>query len=133
MRTEPFFLEDARKLARNNSWFRHVIYTGDYSQVALMALPPGEEIGDEMHEGTDQIFLIVEGSGEAILDGRRLPIVRHDLITVRSGTRHNIRNPGREDLKLVTIYSPAAYAEGTIHRTREDAIGAMVSRDTTFS
>ena len=133
MADEPFFLEDARKLARSNTWFRQVVFTGEFSQVVLMSIPPGGEIGDEMHEGTDQMFVIVEGDGDAILGGKRRAIDRNDLVVVRAGTRHNIRNTGSDDLKLFTIYAPPAHAEGTIHRTREDAVGAMITSERAYS
>ena len=133
MAQDPFFLDDARRLARANTWFRQVVYTGEFTQVVLMSIPPGGEIGDEMHEGTDQLFVIVEGEGDAILAGTRRTITGNDLIVVRAGTRHNIRNTAASDLKLVTIYAPPAHAEGTIHRTREDAVGAMIRSERAYS
>lgn len=133
MAHDPFFLDDARRLARANTWFRQVVYTGEFTQVVLMSIPPGGEIGDEMHEGTDQMFVIVEGEGDAILAGKRRTITGNDLIVVRAGTRHNIRNTASSDLKLVTIYAPPAHAEGTIHRTREDAVGAMIRSERAYS
>lgn len=124
---EPFFLEDAKKLAKRNTWFRHVVYTGAQSQLVLMSIPPGGEIGDEVHDTIDQVFVIVEGDADALIAGKRRAAHKNDLLFVRAGVRHNVRNTGHEDLKLFTIYSPPAHAEGTIHRTREDAIGAMVT------
>jgi mannose-6-phosphate isomerase-like protein (cupin superfamily) len=130
---DPVYLDDIRKSAKRNTWFRHVVYTGRFSQLVLMSVPPGGEIGDEIHETSDQIFVIVDGEGDAIVAGRVRPLGKHDVVFVRAGTRHNIRNTGREDLKLYTVHAPAVYAEGAIHRTREDAIGAMVSRASVYS
>ncbi len=125
---EAFYLDDAKKIARRNTWFRQVVYTGPHSQLVLMSIPSGGEIGEEVHDGTDQVLVVVEGDADAFLAGRRRAAHKNDLLFVRAGVRHNIRNTGHEDLKLFTIYSPPAFAEGTIHRTREDAIGAMVTR-----
>lgn len=132
-RKNPICLEDAADAARRNTWFRQAACTNRYSQVVLMAVPPGEELGDEMHEGTDQIFVIVEGQAEAAVGGCTRPVRGEDVVIVPAGTRHNIRNTGRADLKLFTIYAPPAYAEGTIHRTREDAVGAMIARTPAYS
>jgi mannose-6-phosphate isomerase-like protein (cupin superfamily) len=123
---EPSYLEDARRIARRNIWFRHVVHTGPYSQLVLMSIPPGGEIGTEKHARADLIFLVVDGAGEAVLGAKRRAISRDDVIFVAAGTRHNVRNSGNEDLKLLSIIAPGTFAEGTIHRTREDAVGAMV-------
>lgn len=120
------FFDDGRRAARKNTWFRNVIDTGRFSQVIAMSIPPDEETGDEVFAGHDHIYLVVEGEGEAKVAGRTRIVHRHDVMCVRAGTRHNLRNTGTEDVKLLAICSPPAYAEGTIHRTREDAIGAMV-------
>jgi mannose-6-phosphate isomerase-like protein (cupin superfamily) len=131
-RTDPNCIENAADAARRNTWFRQAACTNRYSQLVLMAVPPGEETGDEIHEGADQVFVVVEGHGEALVGGRVRPVGSEDVVIVPAGTRHNIRNSGRGDLKIFTIYAPPAYAEGTIHRTREDAVGAMVSRGPAF-
>ena len=130
---DPVYLDDIRKSAKRNTWFRHVVYTGRFSQLVLMSIPPGGEIGEDVHQSSDQIVVIVDGDGNAIVGGRVRPLGRNDVVFVRAGTRHNIRNTGKEDLKLYTVNAPAAYAEGAIHRTREDAIGAMVSRASVYS
>jgi mannose-6-phosphate isomerase-like protein (cupin superfamily) len=127
-RKNPTCIEDAADAARRNTWFRQAACTNRYSQLVLMAVPPGEEIGDEIHESTDQVFVVVEGRGEALVAGRPRSVGAEDVIIVPAGARHNIRNTGHVDLKLFTIYAPPAFAEGTIHRTREDAVGAMITR-----
>lgn len=125
--SDPAYCEDVRKIAKRNTWFRHVVYTGRFSQLVLMSIPAGEELGDEIHDSSDQIFVVVEGEGDAVLAGKARQANRNDVVFVRAGTRHNIRNTSRDELKLYAICAAPAYAEGTIHRTREDAIGAMVT------
>jgi mannose-6-phosphate isomerase-like protein (cupin superfamily) len=115
------FCENIDEIAERNDSFRRVIHTGKFSQVVLMSLLPGEEIGEETHPAIDQIFLVVEGRGRALIGGRASVIREDDLFVVPAGVRHNVENVGNADLKLCTIYSPPAHAPGTIHETREEA------------
>lgn len=113
-----------RKLAKDNEDFRREVATGAHSQVVLMCLQRGEDIGDEVHGDTDQIFIVVKGEGEAVLDGVTQALDKGELLLVPAGIRHNIRNTGDKRLRLVTIYSPPQHAPGTVHATREDAMHA---------
>ena len=113
-----------RKLARVNKDFRREVATGSHSQVVLMCLRQGEEIGEEVHHDTDQIFVVVKGGGEAVLDGASQVLDKGALLLVPAGMRHNIRNTGDKRLRLVTIYSPPHHAPGTVHATREEAMRA---------
>jgi mannose-6-phosphate isomerase-like protein (cupin superfamily) len=111
------------ELARQNDDFRQTVVTGEKSQVVVMTIPPGEDIGEEVHEG-DQILLFVEGEGEAVLDGTASPVRENDLAFVPAGTRHNFINGGGEPLRLVTIYAPPEHPDGTVHETKADAEAA---------
>lgn len=113
--------EDIKKLAKENTNFRKVTYTGQNSQLVLMSIPPAGEIGEETHRDIDQILFLVEGDGEAIIEGQSSPFTEHEVVFVPAGTKHNFKNTGSEDLKLYTIYSPPAHKDGTIHKTKEDA------------
>jgi mannose-6-phosphate isomerase-like protein (cupin superfamily) len=125
---DPVYFEDARRAARKNTWFRQVAFSGRFSQLLLMSIPPDDELGDEVHDSADQIFVIVEGEGDAVVVGKARQVNKNDIVFVRAGAHHNLRNTSREDLKLYVISSPPIHPEGTIHRTREDAVGAMVSK-----
>src|SRR5690349_24971657 len=105
-RNTKFFDGNIKQLAKTNSFFRQVLFTGPYSQLVVMSIPPGEEIGEEVHANTDQILVIVDGDGEAIVDGRHEPAREHNVIFVTAGTRHNIKKVGIKELKLFTIYAP---------------------------
>jgi mannose-6-phosphate isomerase-like protein (cupin superfamily) len=115
---------DIMEMARQNDDFRREVITGEHSQVVLMAIPQGGEIGEEVHPDVDQILLFVEGEGEAILDGESAPVSAGRLVFVRAGTRHNFRNTGDGPLRLVTVYSPPEHPRGTVHRTKEEADAA---------
>lgn len=114
------FVEDIEDLAVKNTNYRRVLYTARHSQLVLMALKAGEEIGAEVHK-LDQFFRVEEGAGEAILEGVRSPIRAGFAILVPAGAKHNIVNTGTAPLKLYTIYSPPNHRNGVIHPTRRDA------------
>lgn len=115
------FAQDIKKLTKENTNFRKVLHTGVNSQLVAMSLLVGEDIGEEVHQNTDQMIFIVEGEGAALLNGEEQKIEEHDVVFVPAGATHNIMNTGDEDLKLFTIYAPPEHADGTIHPTKEDA------------
>ena len=109
--------------ARRNEYFRQVLATGAHAQLVVMTIQPGEEIGEETHEG-DQILLFVEGEGEAILGGESSPVGPGDYVFVPAGTLHNFVNTGPEPLRLLTAYAPPEHPDGTVHRTKAEADAA---------
>ena len=119
---EPY-QDDLKEAAKDSDDFRRVLFTGAYSQLVIMALAAGEEIGEEIHD-VDQILYAVEGEGEAFLDGRRKSFEKGDVVVVPAGTRHNIRNMKGKPLKLFTVYAPPQHPAGTIHHTKADAVAA---------
>ena len=105
-----------------NTNFRKVLYTGAHSQLVLMSLKPGEEIGSEVHPENDQFFRFEKGEGKCIIDGNEYALADGSVILVPSGAQHNIINTSStEDLKLYTIYSPAHHKDGIIRATKEEA------------
>ena len=114
---------NALELARENDAFRRELVTGEKSQLVAMTIPPGEEIGEEVHEG-DQLLLFIAGSGEAILDGETSSIRANQLVFVPAGQRHNFRNTGSEPLRLLTVYAPPEHEAGTVHATKAEADAA---------
>jgi mannose-6-phosphate isomerase-like protein (cupin superfamily) len=111
------------ELARQNDAFRRTIVTGEHSQVVVMTIQPGDDIGEETHDG-DQILIFVEGEGRAVLEGDSEPVRAGDLVFVLAGTLHNFVNAGPEPLRLVTIYAPPEHPDGTVHETKADAEAA---------
>jgi mannose-6-phosphate isomerase-like protein (cupin superfamily) len=115
------YVDNIEKLTLENEAFRKVLYTARHSQLVVMSIPPGEEIGMETHE-LDQFLRIEAGVGKAILDGIEHPIEDGSAIVVPAGTRHNFVNTSLEaPLKLYTIYSPPEHRDGVIHNTRQEA------------
>jgi mannose-6-phosphate isomerase-like protein (cupin superfamily) len=106
----------------DNDNFREVLYTARHSQLVVMTVQPGDEIGLERHEGHDQFIRIEAGEGVAILDGERHALEDGSAVVVPAGTEHNVINTSRtEPLRLYTIYSPAEHPDGTVHRTKAEA------------
>jgi mannose-6-phosphate isomerase-like protein (cupin superfamily) len=105
-----------------NNNFRKVLYTSKYSQLVLMSLRPGEEIGMEVHEENDQFFRFEAGQGKCIIDGNEYELSDGVAVVVPAGAQHNVINTsGTEELKMYTIYSPAHHKEGIVRATKEEA------------
>ena len=115
------FNQDILARAKANGWFRDVVATGPHSQVVVMSIPTGGEIGEEVHDHVDQVLVCVDGEGIAVLDGDRSNVHPGHLVHVPAGVRHNLVNAGPVALKLYTVYAPPQHAVGTIHRTRAEA------------
>ncbi len=112
---------DIAEEARANSFFRKVLSTGRHAQVVVMSIPPGDDIGAEVHETVDQVLAFVEGTGRAVVGDEESAIGPGRLVHVPAGMRHDFINTGDVDLKLYTVYAPPQHAPGTIHRTKAEA------------
>lgn len=105
-----------------NENFRKVLFTGEYSQLVVMTLQPGEEIGSEVHDDIDQFFRVESGVAKVVIDGDETTIGPDFAVIVPAGKEHNVINVSAEEtLKLYTIYSPPEHPENTLHRTKEEA------------
>jgi len=114
-------------VAERSDDFRRVLWTGDHTQLVIMTIPPGGEIGEEVHEGIDQILTFVSGTGEARVAGETKAVEPGDLVVVPAGTKHNFVNTGPNPLVLYTVYGPPDHAPGAVHRTKEEADAAEES------
>lgn len=121
---------DIEKLTTENDTFRTVIFTGKYSQLTIMSIKVGEEIGNEVHSDHDQFLRIEQGKARVDLSTNQEAVeetyeAQDDwAIIVPAGTWHNIVNVGDVDLKLYSIYSPAEHPDGTVHVTKAEADAA---------
>lgn len=115
------FVANIEELAITNTNFRRVLYTSKHSQLVLMSLLPGEEIGEEVHH-LDQFFRFESGEGTAVLDGADHIVGANMALVIPAGTKHNVMNTSStEALKLYTIYSPPEHKDGTVRATKADA------------
>ena len=113
------YITNIEKTTLENTDYRRVLYTGKNSQLVLMSLAPGDEIGEEVHH-LDQFLRFEAGEGKIILDGIEHTVGDGDAVVIPQGTRHNVINIGNIDLKLYSIYSPAEHKDGTVHKTKSD-------------
>lgn len=121
------WVDNIEAVTRDNTNFRTVIHTGKFSQLTVMSVPPGGEVGWESHSTLDQ-FLRLE-QGKARVDfGRTGDAVdeSHEIeddwaLIVPAGLWHNVVNIGDEDVKLYSIYSPPQHPDGTVHKTKAEA------------
>lgn len=109
------------KAVMENENFRTVLFTGKNSQLVVMSIPPGGEIGEETHDHTEQTLFFQAGTGEGMLDGRTFPVGAGDVVVVTPGTKHNFKNTGTEPLKITTVYAPPNHIDGRVHKTKTDA------------
>lgn len=111
------YITNIEKETLENENYRKVLYTGKNSQLVLMTIQPGDEIGEEVHT-LDQFIRIEAGKAQAILDDVEHTLAEDWAVVIPAGTKHNIINIGDEPLRLYSIYSPAEHKDGTIHRTK---------------
>ena len=107
-------------VAEKSPDFRRVLWTGKHTQLVIMTIPPGGEIGEEVHE-VDQILTFVSGIGQAKVGGQTRKVEQGNLVVVPAGTKHNFTNEGKLPLVLYTVYGPPEHAEGAVHKTKEEA------------
>jgi mannose-6-phosphate isomerase-like protein (cupin superfamily) len=116
----PAFNDDILRRVRENPNFFRELVTNEYIQVVLMTVEPGSDIGEEVHE-VDQVLFIVEGTGEAVLNRQHSLVQANSLVVVPAGTRHNVMNTGTTPLRIYTLFAPPEVEPGTLHRTKAEA------------
>jgi mannose-6-phosphate isomerase-like protein (cupin superfamily) len=117
------YISNIEDLTEGNDNFRKVLYTSKYSQLVLMSLKPGEEIGEEVHQDIDQFFRFESGEGKVVIDGVEHAVKDDFAVIVPAGANHNVVNTSSDKpLKLYTIYSPPEHKDGIIHQTKEEAM-----------
>lgn len=120
--TNKPFIGDIEKLTEENDNFRKVLSTHQHTQLVVMSLLPGEDIGEEIHETTDQFIRVEDGEGKAIIDGEEHAIKSDWAIIIPAGSKHNLINTSTDKkMKLYTLYSPAHHKTDCIHQTKEEA------------
>jgi mannose-6-phosphate isomerase-like protein (cupin superfamily) len=94
-------------VAETSADFRRVLWTGQHTQLVVMTIPPGGEIGLETHDENDQILSFVSGVARADVGGESQEVKPGDIVIVPAGTQHNFTNTGPNPLVLYTVYGPA--------------------------
>jgi mannose-6-phosphate isomerase-like protein (cupin superfamily) len=119
------YVIEIERETRKNTDFRRVLYTGKYSQLVLMSMKPGEEIGEETHGDVNQFFRFEEGEGKVIIDGVEHHVKDGVGVIIPAGARHNVINSSKlANLKLYTIYSPPEHQDGVVRHTKKEAMAS---------
>ena len=118
------YVTDIERDTIENEDFRRVLFTGPNTQLVLMTLRPGEDIGLETHDGHDQFIRVEAGTGVVMLDGEERALADGSAVVIPAGVEHNIVNTSDEPLRLYTLYSPPEHSDGTVHRTKREAEAA---------
>jgi len=105
------------QLAANTN-YRKVLFTGTRSQLVIMDIPPGGDVGEEVHKYVEQTLFFYSGTGKAILDGKERSIGPGDVVVVTPGTKHNFVNTGTSSLQIFTVYAPPNHLPGTLEATK---------------
>jgi len=108
-------------VAEQSADFRRVLWTGEHTQLVIMTIPPGGEIGEEVHDANDQILSFLSGVGKAVISGREKKVTAGDVVVVPAGKKHNFLNEGPNPLVLYTVYGPPDHADGAVHATKKEA------------
>ncbi|MEK7148648.1 MAG: cupin domain-containing protein [Patescibacteria group bacterium] len=115
------YIGNIHKDTAENTNFRKVLFTGSRSQLVVMDIPAGGEIGEETHHNVEQTLFFLSGTGKAILNGKESAIGEGDVVVVPPGTKHNFKNTGNSSLKVYTVYAPPNHIDGRMHATKADA------------
>lgn len=112
---------DIEKATLENNNFRKILYTAKHSQLALMSLKPGEDIGTEVHKNNDQFIRIEEGQGKCIINGYEHKLGKGSAVIIPAGAQHNVINTMKSPMKLYTIYSPPHHKDQIVRATKQEA------------
>jgi len=115
------YVANIEEMSGENNNFRRVLYTARYSQLVIMSLKPGEDIGEEVHD-LDQFLRIEQGEGMAVLNGIEHKLQDGFAVVVPAGVKHNIINTSQEAMKLYTVYSPPNHRDGVVHADKAEAV-----------
>ena len=119
------YVDNIEKKSLENKYFREVLFTSPHSQLVVMSIAPGDDIGMETHKDVDQFFRVEAGIGRAILNGKEYDLEDGSAVVIPAGTKHNIINRSKsEPLKVYTIYSPPNHPDGTIHKDKAEALAS---------
>jgi mannose-6-phosphate isomerase-like protein (cupin superfamily) len=121
------WIDDIEQATLDNDTFRTVLFTGEHTQLTVMRLGRGEDIGREAHDHIDQFIRIEQGSARVELGASEDRVdetyeVGDDwAVIVPAGVWHNVVNTGDGELKLYSLYSPPEHPDGTVHKTKTEA------------
>lgn len=121
------YVTNIEKTALQNPNFRTAVWTGCHLQMTVMCIPPCGEVGHEVHEDTDQLIRVEQGTGIVKIGkcvnqpDSQQNMCKGDTVFIPAGTWHNVVNIGKNALKISSVYAPPNHRRGTVHYTKADA------------
>src|SRR6476469_117448 len=97
------YVTNIEKDTLQNEDYRRVLFTGRNTQLVLMTLRAGQEIGSETHEEHDQFLRVESGAGTVVLDGERHSLEDGIAVVIPAGVEHNVVNTSDAPLRLYTL------------------------------
>lgn len=79
--------------------------------VGLNSFEPGQSHALHAHAGQDKVYLVIEGEGLFLLEGRELAMRAGDLLVAPDGVPHGIHNTSEDRLIVLAILAPAPGAK----------------------
>ena len=117
---------DLKTMAKENKAFRRVLDTGKFGQLVLISLRKGEDLGNEMHPLVDELYYVLDGEGEIKIDGKTYPFDEHNVMLVPAGAKHDVINTGKDDLKLLAMFTAPLHPENETVLSREKAFAGRI-------
>jgi mannose-6-phosphate isomerase-like protein (cupin superfamily) len=116
------YIGNIHELVMRNDNFREVVFTGDSTQIAVMCIPVGSELGEGVFAKIEHTLYVISGVCDIIIDHKRTQITGGDVVVVGAGSRHNLINSGEESLRVIEVHVPPRYADGIVHSDLSDAL-----------
>ena len=104
---------------RSNEDYRRVLYTAKNSQLVVMNIAPGDEIGEEVHE-LDQFIRFERGRAKVLMNDEEYSVQEDFAVVIPAGVKHNVINTGEIDLQLYSVYAPPEHKDQIVQPTKAD-------------
>ena len=91
-------------------------------QVKIIHVKPGAKLSLQMHHHRAEHWVVVKGTAEVEVDGKKLFLSENESTFIPLGSKHRLSNPGRIPLELIEVQSGSYVGEDDIVRF-EDKYG----------
>jgi quercetin dioxygenase-like cupin family protein len=82
------------------------VFASPRSMVMIRTAGKGTAVGSHFHSTTDEMVLVIGGSGELLINGKWTPVKAGDIHVLPRGNVHDARCPN-EDLRFISVFTPA--------------------------
>lgn len=89
--------EDDRYTVKDNTELKNLIVSGTY-------LHRGMSTTGHKHEGQEEVYQFVYGTGKMELDDQKFDVNPGDIVLIKDGVFHRVHNTGAVDLYFVCVF-----------------------------